>query len=253
MKITVAVPVYDGKLPVQVVRSLLEEQTIAAGIGDDLRVRFLPSCSHAAMGRNQLAQDFMDSDSDRLVFLDADVTFAIGALVKIAHYPVDFVGGAYRFKLDEESYPVGWLADRAELWADENGLIEVGTLPGGFLSLSRKVFETLKAAHPDRGYEHFGKIAHCYFQMCFRDGFLWGEDSMFCREWREAGGKVFLDPEITLTHWDMNKPFTGHIGNWLKSRPTQQRKDHHERIEIPRVDLPQNTLPGGENPAQCGG
>jgi hypothetical protein len=91
-------------------------------------------------------------------------------------------------------------------------------LPGGFLSLSRKVFETLKAAHPEREYEHFGKRAHCWFQMRFEDGHLWGEDSYFCKEWRDTGGKVLLDPELTLTHWDFNKPYVGHIGNWLKSR-----------------------------------
>ena len=189
--------------------------------GDELIFRFLSSCSHPAMGRNQLAQDFMDSDAERLVFLDSDVTFELGAILKISKYPVDFVGGAYRFKLDEEKYPVGWL-DKKELWANELGLLEVGTLPGGFLSLSRKVFETLKSAHPEREYEHFGKKSHCYFQMPFANGHLCGEDSFFCLEWRAQGGQVFLDPELTLSHWDFNKPYVGNIGNWLKSRIKEQ-------------------------------
>jgi hypothetical protein len=222
MKIVVAIPVYDGKLQVQSVRCLLNEQLLAREIGDDLQFQFLPSCSHAAMGRNQLAQTFMDSDADRLVFLDADVTFESGAIIKIAHKPVDFVGGAYRFKMDEELYPVGWL-DKKELWANELGLLEVKTLPGGFLSLSRNVFEKLKAAHPEREYEHFGKMAHCYFQMLFTEGHLYGEDSYFCKEWRDIGGQVFLDPEIELTHWDANKPFIGHIGKWLRNQIPKTR------------------------------
>lgn len=222
MKILVAIPVYDGKLQVQSVKCLLEERTVAAACGDDLQVRFLPACSHPAMGRNQLAQDFLDSDADRLVFLDADVTFEPGAILRIARHKVAFVGGAYRFKLDQEMYPVGWLTERKELWASELGLLEVQTLPGGFLSLSREVFDRLRAAHPERGYEHFGKQAHCFFQMPFTDGHLYGEDSFFCREWREAGGQVWLDPELTLTHWDNGKPFKGHIGQWLKSRAASQ-------------------------------
>lgn len=216
MKIVVGIPVYDGKLPVQTVRCLLNEQAVAVGAGDDFQVRFLSNCSHAAMGRNQLAQEFMDSDCERLVFLDSDVTFEPGALIKVAHAKADFVGGAYRFKFDTENYPVGW-PEQGDLWANENGHLEVVSLPGGFLSLSRKVFETLKAAHPDREYEHMGKKAHCYFQMLFTDGHLYGEDSYFCKEWRDAGGKVFLDPELTLTHWDGNKAFVGHVGNWLKA------------------------------------
>jgi hypothetical protein len=169
------------------------------------------------MGRDQLADYFLKSNADRLVFLDSDVTFEAGALVKIAHSPFDFVGGAYRFKKDDECYPVNWLPN-AELWANEQGLLEVETLPGGFLSLSRKVFDTLKAAHPERHYEHLGHKAHCYFQMRYQDGSLYGEDSLFCKEWRETGGKVFLDPELKLTHWDFNKPYVGHIGKWLKNR-----------------------------------
>lgn len=217
MKISVGIPVYDGKLPIQTVRCLMDEHALAIGAGDDLRIMFLPSCSHPAMGRNQIAQDFMDSDSERLVFLDSDVTFELGSLLKIAHSKVDFCGGAYRFKMDFEQYPVGWNGE-GELWADENGFLEVATLPGGFLSLSRNVFDVLKAAFPDRAYAHFGKTAHCYFQMPFKDGYLCGEDSYFCQEWRGVGGKVHLDPELKLTHWDGNKPYVGHIGNWLKDR-----------------------------------
>lgn len=220
MKILVAIPVYDGKLQVETVRSLLNEQAIALVNGDELQTRFLSSCSHAAMGRNQLAQDFMDSDCDRLVFLDADVTFEMGAILKIAKHQVPFVGGAYRFKFDEENYPVGWLPDpeKKGIPCNRDGLLAVASLPGGFLSLSREVFEKLKEAHPDRSYEHFGKKAHCYFQMLFTDGHLYGEDSYFCKEWRDLGENVFLDPELTLTHWDFNKPYVGHIGNWLRAR-----------------------------------
>lgn len=169
------------------------------------------------MGRNQLAQDFLDSDADKLFFLDSDVTFEPGAILNLTMKDADFVGGSYRFKHDTEQYPVAFIEGR-DHWADRRGLMEVATLPGGFLSLSRKVFETLKAAHPERAYTHCGRIAHCYFQMRFEDGNLYGEDTYFCKEWRDTGGKVYLDPEINLTHWDFNKPYPGHIGNWLKRR-----------------------------------
>lgn len=219
MRIMVGIPVYDGKIQVEVVRCLLNEQALAKETGDFLEFQFLPNCSHAAMGRNQIAQQFMDSECDRLVFLDADVGFTLGSLLKVARHDADFVGGAYRFKFDTENYPVGWDTESKELWANNLGLIRVHSLPGGFLSLSKNVFQKLKDAYPDRGYEHFDKTAHCWFQMRFEDGNLYGEDSYFCKEWRDIGGEVFLDPELTLTHWEFNKPYIGHIGNWLKSRP----------------------------------
>lgn len=218
MKVFVAIPVYDGKLQVQTVKCLLEESALASTIGDELQVSFLPSCSVPAMGRNQLVQDFMDSESEKLFFLDSDLTWELGSLLKLARMPVDLVGGCYRYKMEPECYPIGWLKDKSELWSNDLGLIEVETLPNGFLAISRDVFKRLRAAHPDREYEHQGKKAFCYFQMIFKDGHLHSEDTFFCKEWREIGGEVFLDPAITLSHWDFNRPFVGNIGNWLKAR-----------------------------------
>ena len=219
MNILVAIPVYDGKLMVEAVACLLNEKTVAHGIGDDLIVEFLPFCSHPAMGRNQLANSFMESNCDRLVFLDSDVTFAPGSLVKLAHMPHDLVGGAYRFKLPQESYPIGWDESRPCLQADKYGLLEVNSLPGGFMSVSRKVFEAIKAANPERYFEHMGKRMFSYFEMPYKNGHLCGEDSHFCMDWRNTGGKVYLDPDLMLTHWDFKPtPYEGHIGNWLKGR-----------------------------------
>lgn len=219
MKIVVAIPVYDGKLPVELAQCLLNEKSAALLLGDDIVFESLSGCSHPAMGRNQLADAFLKSDSERLIFLDSDVTFEVGSLLKLAHMPVDFVGGAYRFKLQQENYPVGWNEEIKELRANAFGLLEVNSIPGGFMALSKAVFEAIKQAHPGREYEHLGKTVFCYFQMPFKNGHLCGEDSHFCMEWRETGGKVYLDPELMLTHWNFSPvPFTGHIGNWLKSR-----------------------------------
>lgn len=68
MKILVSIPTYDGKLQVEVVRCLLNEQLLAVQNGVDIQYRFLSNCSHAAMGRNQLASDFMNSDCDKMFF-----------------------------------------------------------------------------------------------------------------------------------------------------------------------------------------
>lgn len=216
MKIFVAIPVYDGKLQVQTVKCLLEETTVANGLGDELRVNFLPSCSVPAQGRNQLVQMFMESDCDKLFFLDADLTFEPGSIVRLCHMPYDFLGGCYRYKCGEEKYPINWLP-KPELQADKFGMLEVAMLPTGFLALSRKVFEDFKTAYPGREYEHWGARSFAYFQMVFKDGALYSDDTYFCKEWVDAGGKIYLDPEIKLAHWDFNPtPFAGHIGNWLK-------------------------------------
>lgn len=224
MRIFVAVPVYDARLPIQVVQRLLTEQLFAVVRGDEIAFNFLSGNAGITQGRNQLATEFLDSGFDRLVFLDADITWEPGALVELAHKPADLVGGCYRFKTEHEQYPMRFLP--GERWTNRDGLIEVEMLPTGFLAISRAVFETMLERLPGiRNSMQSGVKAHCFFQMPYVDGHLFGEDFYFCRTWRELGGKVWLDPEIELTHWGFAPtPFKGHVGNWLRNR---------ENIEIP--------------------
>jgi hypothetical protein len=214
MKISVGLPVYDCKVMSQQVACLLTETSLAFAMGDTLNVRFLPSCTNLAFGRNQIVKDFLDSDDEKLVFLDADVTFKPGELLRLAHHPVDFVGGAYRLKQERELYPIYLLNEPRP--QGPGGLIEVAMVPTGFLALSRDVFSRYRSHYPGRDYAVHGNPAYCYFQIPYKDGALYTEDSYFCREWREKGEKIYLDPELHLTHWQGNIPYPGHVGNFYR-------------------------------------
>lgn len=218
MKIFVAIPVHDGRVGVETVRALLNERGAAALLGLDLQVALLPGCSLITLARNQLAADFLASACDRLMFVDGDVAWEPGDLIKTAMRPVDVVGGAYRYKKPEEGYPVQWL-DRAELWDDPlTGLLEVASVPGGFLAISRAALERLREAHPDRAYVHEGQAFHAFFHAPVKDGVIWGEDTAFCADWRALGGQVWLDPYLMLSHVGGHSVFSGCISTWLRSR-----------------------------------
>lgn len=215
MKVQVSIPCYDRKLYVETVASLLTEQRAAVDLGIELEVSFTPGSSLIPAARNQAVKAFFDSACDKMLFLDADVGFEKGAIAQIANHPVDFVGGAYRYKDDDEGYPVSWL-DKPELWADpETGLLQVDMVPGGFMCLTRDVFLKLANAFPDQKYEFGGQIFHAFFHCPPGTG----EDAAFCRDWQKIGGAVWLDPNLTLTHVDGGKKYTGNIGHWLKNRP----------------------------------
>ena len=217
MKIFVAIPTRDSKLEIDCARCLLDEQIHAILSGDEIMTTFQTGTGSPVAGRNQLVKLFLESEADRLVFVDSDISWTPGDLVKVARHKADVVGGAYRFKMDEEIYPVTFQAN-TELWTNAQGLMEVETLPTGFLAISKSVFYKFKETHPKRTYTHFGKTGFAFFHAPWREGHLYTEDTNFCIEWREMGGKVWLDPELTLTHHDGPKAYTGHIGNWLKSR-----------------------------------
>lgn len=247
---------YDGKIPVQTATHLFEELALAKQIGDSITVRFNPNCSNVVLGRNVLTKMFLDSNEDRLFFLDSDVTWTPGAILRLCHLPVDFVGGAYRLKKDKEEYPVRWM-DQPDVTgitlSDQSMLLDVGGIPGGFMSLSRDVFTKLESAYPDRRVNHFEDDFHAYFQMPFHHGLLWGEDSYFCKEWLSVGGKIYLDPSLELTHWDFNRPYPGHVGKWLQKNggiprgmPLPDEPNYSERAaQLKSVAQAQESRPEG--------
>ena len=217
MKIFVAVPTYDRKLCVETVIALLAEQAAARKSGDHLDFWFVPGISLVTVARNQAVVHFLESDCERLFFLDADIAWQQGDLLKLCRKPAEFVGGAYRFKSDPEDYPVLWPPGE-KISTDRNGLLSVRGLPAGFLCLARTVFPKLKAKFPGRTYKWAGKTHDAYFHASFYDGELTGEDTAFCSDWIAVGGEVFLDPTLALTHVDGSRAYTGCIGEWLKRR-----------------------------------
>lgn len=201
---------------VETARALLDEQSVASAAGHTLCVAFRSGSSLITNARDQLARDFLASACERMVFVDSDVSWEPGALTSIALRPVDFCGGAYRKKIEPETYPVSWTA-APDLWADpDTGMLEVAGLPGGFLSLSRNVFERLRTAFPERQYLHpdHSEPFHAYFHVPPGGG----EDAAFCNDWRAIGGRVWLDPELALTHTGGSNQYAGRIGDWLRNR-----------------------------------
>lgn len=215
MKVFVAVPAYSGAVDVETVRALLNEQAAASASSIEISTAFLPGCSLITHARNQLCMDFLASDCDRLVFVDADVSWEVGSLIRLAKHPVHVVGGCYRAKEEPERYPfapcdeTGWMDPRT-------GLTPVRTLPGGFLAISRQALETLRKAFPGRAYSHYGRAYHGWFHAPIADATLYGEDSAFCTDWIRAGGVVWLDPTPRLTHTGGRSHFTGSVAEWAQ-------------------------------------
>jgi hypothetical protein len=222
VKIFVAIPAYDRKICVETARALLNEQTVAALSGHEISTRFLPGCSLITMARNQLVDDFIASDCDRLVFIDADLSWEPGSVLKLCAHDADCVGGAYRFKQEEEAYPVAWPAS-AEITPErlkyaEAGLMEVEGLPGGFIAIRRAALDRFREVQGNRTYAHFGHGAYAYFTAPFRDGRLMGEDNAFCADLRAAGVPILLDPSLVITHHDGPTAYTGCVADWLRAR-----------------------------------
>jgi len=173
---------------------------------------------HVDDARNTLVWQFLKSDAPVFFFIDDDVGWDPESVVKLMEDKADIVVGAYPLKQAEEDYPVRFLPGDIKARAD--GLVEIEGGATGFMAIKRHVLEALYAD----GQKFYGRgrsreeLPHSIiFERTFEENFRWSGDYAFCRKARRKGFKVFLDPEILLSH-EGRKIWTGCIGVHLRAK-----------------------------------
>lgn len=214
----VAIPAYTGTIHLGTFRSLMTDLLALQARGDEWEVH--DECGNALIAdcRALIVAQFLASECDTLVFIDSDVCWEAGALLKLVDAPVDMVAGIYPQRKDPVAYCVKW-QDKPDLQA-EDGLLQVEGVPAGFMKLSRKQLEAMVAQYPDSEF-YVETAPNQKAWALFADYRIgkhkMGEDYAFCRRWTDMGGKVWIDPEISMGHVGF-KTFPGHLGDWLRNR-----------------------------------
>jgi hypothetical protein len=221
--VMIAMPVYTGTVHIGTMHSLIDDLIALVARGDkftlvdDIGNALIADC------RGVIATNFYHSDCDQLIFVDSDVCWERGSLLRLIDHPVDLVGGIYPSRVEPVQYMVKYL-DRPELWADpQTGLLEVEAIPAGFTKISRNCIEKMIKAFPEKYFHGSAKDNEFYplfdSYVVDRNGlkFKHGEDYSFCYKWISIGGKVWVDPEIGMGHVGL-KVFEGHLGNYLRNR-----------------------------------
>ena len=202
-KIMLATTAYDS-LDASYVFSIQRSRQALEEAGYLTSYMLLSGNCHVDDARNRVVQEFLLTDCTDLVFLDADVSWEPGSLIKLVSYDCDIVGGVYPYRRDGEgiaSFSMPVLMMPGEVETSDQGLIEVDGLPTGFMRIRRVVLETLakEAGH----YFHQGdrrSETPLLFERVLTDGTRWGGDLNFCRKWIATGGKVWAAPEMYLGH-----------------------------------------------------
>lgn len=240
-KLFVAVPMYGGKCDGIFARSIADLSTLCTHYGIELRYYFLFNESLITRARNYASDEFLRSDCDHMMFIDADIGFnandVIGMLaLQSDDSEYDILCGPYPKKTiswekiktavdkgfadDDPSELEKFVGDYVFNPASGttsipiNDPVEVLESGTGFMMIKRSVFERFEEAYPEQRYapdhvrtEHFdgSRQIMAYFDtpICKETNRYLSEDYMFCQWSRKAGMKVWLCPWIRLQHQGM--------------------------------------------------
>lgn len=229
----IAIPCGSGRIRNETVVSLLDTLNVLNANHIYGEVRIAPMDSLVVRARNTLAAWFMVSKCSHMLCIDDDISWDAKDVLRLIKVDKDFVCGAYRKKTEDECYAVAFPPEAAHKLTicKHCGCVELMNANVGFAMLHRRVFEKMFAAHPELKVDNpptpgEGVVDNFYalFNTTVEDGTLWGEDYSFARLWRRGGGRVWLDPSISLTHYG-TKGWEGNIARWFL-------KNDQEPIEL---------------------
>mgnify|MGYP003351315321 FL=1 len=204
-KVHICMPCYGGMLTESTFMSFIKWSNTARQLGIDWTMETMTNESLITRARNTLTAKFLATEgSTHLFFVDADIGWEPWHLLVLLNRDVDVIGGLYPMK----SLPIKWCVngfDGAEEGAD--GLQEVSKTGTGFLLIKRHVFEKLKS-HPavkpfanDIGLpKELDPHMKTYFDTGVRENRYYSEDWAFCENWRDLGGRVWVDKRVLLRH-----------------------------------------------------
>ncbi len=198
-------PCYGGMLSEQTLMGFVKWGNTARELGLSWTLETMTNESLITRGRNTLVSKFLNTPtSTHLMFIDADIGWEPWHMLALINHDVDVVGGLYPMK----TLPIKWVVNTFT-GAEErpNELAEVSKTGTGFMLIKREVFQKLNA-HPaikpfvnDIGLDPIlNQYMKTYFDTAVREGRYYSEDWTFCENWRDLGGKVWVDKRVLLKH-----------------------------------------------------
>jgi hypothetical protein len=235
ISIMIASPQYGGQCFGAYAFSCIQLQKLCSENSIPVEFAFLFNESLIQRGRNELADKFMKSEHTHLVFIDADLQFNPYDVLKLIAAEKSIIGGTYprkRINWNNVKHAIkvnpAITAGELEYFAADyifkvapgvaafemDKPVEVEHVPTGFLCITREVFEKMMENPEIVHTEHNtlsgqSEIRHAFFECGINeDKEYLSEDFWFCRTARQLGFKVYLQPDINLTHIG-TMPFKG--------------------------------------------
>jgi len=204
-RVHIAMPCYGGMLTESTFMSFIKWANTARQLGIDWTLETMVNESLISRARNTLTAKFLDmKEATHLFFVDADIGWEPWHLLVLLNRDVDVIGGLYPMK----TMPIKWVVNGFE-GAEEgpDGLQEVSKAGTGFLLMKKHVFEKMKTHPAVKQYKNdigldpkYDQHLKTYFDTAVRQNRYYSEDWTFCENWRDMGGKIWVDKRVLLRH-----------------------------------------------------
>jgi hypothetical protein len=204
-RVHIAMPCYGGMLTESTFMSFIKFANMTRQLGIDWTLETMVNESLISRARNTLTAKFLDMpDATHLFFVDADIGWEPWHLLVLLNRDKDVIGGLYPMK----TMPIKWVVNGFE-GAEEgpDGLQEVSKAGTGFLLMKKHVFEKMKSHPAVKPYKNdigldpkYDQYLKTYFDTTVRQNRYYSEDWTFCENWRDLGGKIYVDKRVLLRH-----------------------------------------------------
>lgn len=203
MSILIATPCYAGLVHAQHMQSCLKLARVLDEVGLDHDWHLGWNESLVQRARNSMAALFLQTDFQKLFFIDADIEFDPDSVAKLWNMNADVAVGLYCMKRPAKPLSAWRDGKLIEVTPKDTEPFDVDYAGTGFMMIDRKVLEKMRDAWPERKHQEGSGESFLWFDPRLSDDGTWymSEDYAFCHDWKRLGGKITADPSIRLTHY----------------------------------------------------
>lgn len=220
VKVAFACPTYTKPYD-ELLASVASSVPVLDAAGVEHNMVFEVGCPYISHARATMLRKALDWGADAVIFLDHDLSWDAGDLLKLVETQGDIVSGLYRYKKEEVEY-MGAIRSDANgipVTRSSDGAISGFRVPAGFLKVTRDAVRRFMASYPELLYGHPDCYSVDLFNHGAYKGVWYGEDMAFSRRWIDIGGEIWIVPDLNLNHHSADAVYPGNYHQFLLARP----------------------------------
>jgi hypothetical protein len=224
-KVVFCIPAYPLRPYQATVDSLLAEVPLVEAAGWEHALVGEIGNPYISSARALMLRKALDAKATHIFFIDHDVSWQPGDLLKVLETEGGVVAGTYRFKKDEEVYMggVNAHANGCPIVRESDGALDADMAPAGFLKVERWAVNKLMEKYPELCFGESCAPSFDLFNHGAYKGRWWGEDYACCRRWGDIGEKLWIVPDVNISHNLMEdgkeKAYPGNFHMYLRMQP----------------------------------